>query len=77
MMSQQPVRDWKDQRAGSLTAIKRVGTRIEGCIAWRALWECRCDCGAIVTCTSAELQRKKKRGYGFCARDCLLWRGAA
>ena len=50
------------ERFGSLVAVSRAGTSHEG----RALWKCRCDCGATLTATSKQLTRGHKTGCGAC-----------
>ncbi len=51
--------DLAGQRFGRLTAIRDVGRS-----GRKVLWECRCDCGAIRSVTSARLRSGGTKGCG-------------
>lgn len=55
--------DLKDQRFGSFVVISETGKRNFG----RAIWECKCDCGAIF-----ERQASSIRKSQYCSRSCPI-----
>lgn len=55
-------RDWVGVRQGSLYVTRRVGSSHDR----QALWECRCDCGAVVAKTSGALGAGRKS----CSTGC-------
>ena len=59
-----PVRDRKGDRYGHLTTVKQVGVNNYS----QAMWECRCDCGNVVTKSVVALNN----GARQCTRECPL-----
>ena len=57
-------RDRTNERYGRLVAVKQVGVNAHA----QALWECRCDCGAVVIKSSVSLNNNAKQ----CTRKCPL-----
>lgn len=56
------VAKYAGERFGNLSVVGRCGTNHEG----RALWECKCDCGAVLLVTSKQLTRGHKTGCESC-----------
>jgi hypothetical protein len=59
-----PARRREDERYGHLTAVKQVGVNDHA----QALWECRCDCGAVVIKSVVLLNQGAKQ----CSKACPL-----
>lgn len=55
-------RDWTGVRQGSLYVTRRVGSSYDR----QSLWECRCDCGAVVVKTGGALRGGRKS----CSTSC-------
>lgn len=63
-MPGRPPRDRSGDRYGMLTAVKQVGVNQHA----QALWECKCDCGAIAVKSVVALNN----GARQCTRSCPL-----
>jgi hypothetical protein len=59
-----PALNREGMRYGRLICIKQVGVNAHA----QALWECRCDCGAVVAKSSVSLNN----GANQCTRSCTL-----
>ena len=59
-----PALNREGMRYGRLTCIKQMGVNAHA----QALWECRCDCGVVVTKSSVSLNN----GANQCTRSCTL-----
>lgn len=58
------TRDITNERFGRLVALRVVGKALSKSL----LWQCKCDCGALITRTSASL--RKSKGISSCG--CYL-----
>jgi hypothetical protein len=56
------TRDWTGKRQAKLLVIRQVDSRPDG----QAMWECRCDCGALCTKSSGNL----RQGVKSCSPSC-------
>ena len=56
------IRDWTGKRQGKLLVIRQVDSRSDG----QAMWECRCDCGALAIKSSGSL----RQGVKSCSSSC-------
>lgn len=66
--------DMTGQRFGRLTVLERVEDYCLDYYGWtdrKAMWRCRCDCGAEVTVIGANLRRGATRSCG-CLRSDLM-----
>jgi hypothetical protein len=57
--------DLTQQRFGRLTILFKNGKNTAG----RILWECKCECGNVLTCNTTELLSGRKTR---CGHDCIL-----
>lgn len=62
--------DFSGKRFGRLIAIRSVGSTKQG----NAVWECKCDCGNIVTINSQRLKAGKTKSCGCYNRDLAIQR---
>jgi hypothetical protein len=61
------VKDITGQRFGRLVVIRRVGLDRQGL----ALWECRCDCGAIPQVLGSNLRKGDTKSCGCLQREIV------
>lgn len=59
-----PARNRTGERHGRLTCVKQVGVTDHA----QAMWECHCDCGAVVVKSTVALNNGAKQ----CTRSCPL-----
>jgi hypothetical protein len=54
---------------GRLTVVSRAANKVEASGATRAMWNCKCECGGVVTTSGQSLSRGLTRSCGCLARE--------
>lgn len=63
------IKDLTGQRFGRLVVLRLLGTRECAGGYWRAVYECKCDCGNIVDKIGSNLSRGSVKSCGCLARE--------